>query len=197
MSEESPPSQLAALDNLEQAFQRQLEPFLLRVKQMTLEIVDEVGEKHGKPFLVQMRDTLVETVGAMLKTEVAARLDKLRPAVLEGGDALRKTGDTLLADLKQFITTTVTNVFQDQIPNYSSRAGRRMIDYFLAGTLLCLAAVLLCLGVIQGLEHFGVASFLSYLIGGGGALAVGMAYLKLRARNWRARERESPETQER
>src|SRR5579859_2626259 len=160
----NPQTPLAAVDELEQAFQRQLEPFLKRVKQMTLEIVDEVGDKHGRPFLVQVRETLVETVGTMLKTEVAARLDKLRPAVLEGGEALRKTSDSMLADLKQFITTTVANVFQEQVPNYSSKAGRRMIDYFLAATLLCLAAVLLCVGAIRALEHFGMHSYLAYLI---------------------------------
>jgi hypothetical protein len=183
--EELNPAPLTVVDDLEQAFQRQMEPFLERVKQMTLEIVDEVSQKHGTSFLVQVRQTLVETVGVMLKTEVAARLDKLRPAVLEGSDALRKTGDHLLADWKQFITKTVTDVFQEHVPKYSSRAGRRMIDYFLAGTLLCLAAVFLCVGAIKALEHFELPAYLAYLIGGGGALAVGMVYLNVRARKWR------------
>jgi len=179
------PTPLAVVDDLEQAFQRQMEPFLERVKQMTLEIVDEVSHKHGSPFLVQVRQTLVETVGVMLKTEVAARLDKLRPAVIEGSDHLRETGNNMLADLKQFITNTVANVFQKQVPEYSSWAGRRMIDYFLAGTLLCLSAVFLCVGAIKTLEHFELPTYLAFLIGGAGALAVGMVYLKVRARKWR------------
>jgi hypothetical protein len=185
------PAPLTVANDLERAFQRQMEPFLERVKQMTLEIVDEVSEKHGSSFLVQVRQTLVETVGGLLKTEVAARLDKLRPAVLEGSDALRKTGDHLLADWKEFITKTVTDVFQEHVPKYSSRAGRRMIDYFLAGTLLCLSAVLLCVGAIRAMEHFGVPGYLAFLIGGGGALAVGMIYLNVRARRWRRQNSKS------
>jgi len=84
MNDANQHSQLPALDDLEQAFQRQMEPFLQRVKQMTLEIVDEVGQKHGNPLFVQVRGILLETVGGILKTEVAAQLDKLRPAIADG-----------------------------------------------------------------------------------------------------------------
>ena len=191
MNDANQHSQLPALDDLEQAFQRQMEPFLQRVKQMTLEIVDEVGQKHGNPLFVQVRGILLETVGGILKTEVAAQLDKLRPAIADGSDTIRKSADNLLADMKQFITKTVVDVFQVHVPNYSSRAGRRMIDYFLAGTLLCLAAVLLFVGGILGLKHFGVDDYLAYLIGGAGALTVGMIYLKVRARKWRNQEPDS------
>ena len=191
MNDANQHSQLPALDDLEQAFQRQMEPFLQRVKQMTLEIVDEVGQKHGNPLFVQVRGILLETVGGILKTEVAARLDKLRPAIVEGSDAVRNSADNLLKDMKEFITKTVVDVFQVHVPNYSSRAGRRMIDYFLAGTLLCLAAVLLFVGGILGLKHFGVDDYLAYLIGGAGALTVGMIYLKVRARKWRNQEPDS------
>ena len=191
MNDANQHSQLPALDDLEQAFQRQMEPFLQRVKQVTLEIVDEVGQKHGNPLFVQVRGILLETVGGILKTEVAARLDKLRPAIADGSDTIRKSADNLLADMKQFITKTVVDVFQVHVPNYSSRAGRRMIDYFLAGTLLCLAAVLLFVGGILGLKHFGVDDYLAYLIGGAGALSVGMIYLKVRARKWRSQGQDS------
>ena len=191
MNDANQHSQLPALDDLEQAFQRQMEPFLQRVKQMTLEIVDEVGQKHGNPLFVQVRGILLETVGGILKTEVAAQLDKLRPAIADGSDTIRKSADNLLADMKQFITKTVVDVFQVHVPNYSSRAGRRMIDYFLAGTLLCLAAVLLFVGGILGLKHFGVDDYLAYLIGGAGALSVGMIYLKVRARKWRTQGQDS------
>jgi hypothetical protein len=191
MNDANQHSQVPALDDLEQAFQRQMEPFLQRVKQVTLEIVDEVGQKHGNPLFVQVRGILLETVGGILKTEVAARLDKLRPAIVEGSDAVRNSADNLLKDMKEFITKTVVDVFQVHVPNYSSRAGRRMIDYFLAGTLLCLAAVLLFVGGILGLKHFGVDDYLAYLIGGAGALTVGMIYLKVRARKWRNQEPDS------
>jgi len=191
MNDANQHSQLTGVDDLEQAFQRQMEPFLQRVKQMTLEIVDEVGQKHGNPLFVQVRGILLETVGGILKTEVAARLDKLRPAIVEGSDAVRNSADNLLKDMKQFITKTVVDVFQVHVPNYSSRAGRRMIDYFLAGTLLCLAAVFLFVGGVLGMRHFGMPEYLAYLIGGAGALTVGMIYLKVRARKCRTQGRDS------
>jgi len=191
MNDDANPAPLAAVNDLEQAFQRQMEPFLERVKQMTLEIVDEVGQKHGNPLFVQIREILVETVGGLLKTEVAARLDRLRPTVLEGSDSLRKIAHDFVEDMKQFITKTVIDVFQVYVPEYSSRAGRRVIDYFLAGTLLCLAAVLLVMGCILGLEEAGLPKYVDFLIGGGVALGVGMIYLRVRGRKWRAQGRNS------
>lgn len=172
----------AGLDDIERALQHQMGPFLKQVKQMTLEAIDEISQKHGSPLLAQLRQTLIETVGVMLKMEVTALLEQMKPAVREGGDAVRKNAAGLTEDLKQFITKTVVEVFQLHVPEYSRRAGQRAIDYFLSGTLFCLAAVLLCLGSILGLEEAGLAPFAAYLIGGGAALAAGFAFLKLRSR---------------
>src|SRR5439155_24905914 len=76
-------------------------PFLQQVKQMALEVIEEIGQKHGTPALAQLRQTLVETVGAVLKREEGSLLAQLKPAMVEGGDAVRQKTDSLLGDLKQ------------------------------------------------------------------------------------------------
>jgi hypothetical protein len=176
--------QILALNDLDQALNRQMEPFLQRMKQITLEVIDEVAQKHGSPLVAQLRQTLVETVGVIVRAQVPAILDQLRPSVREGGDTFRKNADSMAADLKQFISKTVVEVFREHVPTYSRWAGQRIIDYFLAGTLFCLAAVLLCVGTILGLEKAGLPAYLTYLVGGGVAVGVGAAFLKLRSRRW-------------
>jgi hypothetical protein len=179
-----PQRPLATVEDLEQAVQRQAEPLLQRVKQMTLEVIDEVARKHGNPLAAELRKVLLETVGSVLRTEAAALVDRLRPALLDGGTAMRQNADTLLKDLDQVLRSTVGEVFQDHVPAYSRWAGQRVIDYFLAGTLFCLAAVLLCVGGILGLQQAGLPSFVTYLVGGGVALGVGVFLLRLRSRHW-------------
>jgi hypothetical protein len=178
----SPQSPTALVAEIEQALQGQLEPFMQRLKQITLEVIDEVGDQHVQPFVVQLRQTLLDTVAAVLKTEIPALLKQLKPAIAENSEAVRQNADGLLGDVKQFVTKTAVEVFREQIPEYSRRTGQRVLDYFLAGTLFCLAAVLLCLGGILGLEAAGVPAYAAYLAGGGAALAVGLFFLKLRAR---------------
>jgi hypothetical protein len=176
------PGPVATIGEIEQAWQRQMEPLLLQVKQVALEVIDDVGRKHGNPLLGQVRQTLVETVGVLLKAELPALLEQLKPAVREGGEAVRHNADSLIADLKQFITTTVVEVFRVHVPEYSRWVGRRMIDYIVATTLFCLAAVLGCVGLILGLERAGLPAYATYLIGGGVAAAAAIALLKLRPR---------------
>ena len=159
-------------------------PFLQQVKQMALEVIEEIGQKHGTPALAQLRQTLVETVGAVLKREEGSLLAQLKPAMVEGGDAVRQKTDSLLGDLKQFITTTVVEVFRVHVPEYSRWAGQRVLDHILAATLFCLAAVLVCVGGILGLERAGLPQYAVYLIGGSVALVAGLAFLKLRSRRW-------------
>jgi hypothetical protein len=178
MTAPEPPPPSAA--SFELAVQRQIEPLLQRLKDVTLEVVDEVGRKHGNPLLAQVRQTLIESGAAVFKTEMAALLERLRPAVREGGAAIRKNADGLLGDLKAFMTQTVTDVFQVQVPEYSSWFGLRVIDYLLAGTLFSLGAVFAGVGLVLGLGELGVPNAVAYLIGGGVALAAGAALLRLR-----------------
>lgn len=170
---------------ISQALRQEMEPFLQRVKQVTLEVIDEVGRRHGDTLLVQLRQIVVETVGVMLKAEATTLLDRLKPAMIEGSDAVRQNTEGLLADLKSFITQTVAETFRVHVPEYSCWAGQRIIDYVLAGTLFGLAAILLCIGGIYGLQHLGLPPFATYLTGGLSALSAGWLFLKFRSRKWK------------
>jgi hypothetical protein len=181
---EGPAPRLLSLDDLEEAWQRQVGPFLQNVKQMTLQVIEDVGSKHGGPALAHFRQTLTDTLGAALKSQEAALWAQLKPALHEGGDALRQKTDLLLDNLKQFIATTVVEVFRIHVPEYSRWAGQRVLDYFLAGTLFCLAVVLICVGGILGLEAAGLPRYATYLLSGGAALGVGFIFLKLRSSQW-------------
>jgi hypothetical protein len=175
----NPPSQLATLPDVEQALQRQTGPFLQQVKQMTLEVIDEVGRKHGSPLLAELRQTLVEAVTTLLKAEVPALLAHLKPTMREGGDAVQQKLDSVLLDLKTFITKTVVDVFRLHVPEYSRWAGQRVIAYLMAGTLFCLAAVLGFVGLILGLERAGLPPYATDLVGCAVAVAAGVVLLKL------------------
>jgi hypothetical protein len=179
-SEQGPDGRVASatVPEVEQAIQRQLGPFLQQVKQMTLEVIDEVGRKHANPLLAQLRQTLAETIAALLKAEVPALLNQLKPAVLEGSDAFQQKTDKRVKELKEFITRTVSDVFRVHVPEYSSRAGHRMMVYLLAGTLFCLGAVVGCVGMILGLERAGLPGYATYLVGGGVAVAAGVLLLR-------------------
>jgi hypothetical protein len=176
----APPGRLTTFDDLERALERQTGPFLQRVKQTTLEVIDEVGSKHGGPLADLLRKMLVETVGPLLQTEVAALVDRLKPAVAEGRDAVRQDVERWFLDLKELLTRTVVEGLRVHLPELSRRAGRRVIDYVLASTLFGTAAVLGCVGILLGLRQAGLPDYAAFLISGGVALAGGLAVLKLR-----------------
>jgi hypothetical protein len=181
-AEPKPPATAPDVEAIERAVQRQIEPLLQRLKQVTLEVIDEVGRKHGNPLLAEVRQSLVEAGAAVFKTEMTALVERLRPTVRESGESIRRNADGLLGDLKAFIAQTVADVFQVQVPEYSTWFGLRVIDYLLAGTLFSLCAVFAGVGLVLGLGELGVPSFAAYLIGGGVALAAGAAVLRLRRR---------------
>lgn len=180
------------LDDFEQAWQRQLAPCLQEVKKMTLELIEEVGRKHGGPGLAHVQQTLTATVTAALKTQESALWTELKPALLQGGEAVRQKTDGLVESFKQFIAMTVIEVFRVHVPDYSRWAGQRVLDYVLAGTLFCLAVVLICVGALLGLERAGFPLYATYLVTGGLALVAGLAFLKLRARHWGGSKGQAP-----
>jgi hypothetical protein len=57
-----------------------------------------------------------------------------------------------------------------------------------ADTLFCLAAVLLCVGGVLGLQQAGLPPYATYLLGGSVALGAGWALLRLRAWDWAGRQ---------
>src|SRR5262245_15279779 len=171
----------AALTDLDRAIERHLDPVLQRVKHLTLEVIEEIGRKHGAPMLGEVRRAVVETVGTVIKTEIPLLVEKLKPAIAAGAEIVRKE---LVQDVSQLIANTAADVFQKKVPEYSRSIGLRLIDYLMAGTLFVLSAVLLSIGLILGLEWFGVPKYATYLTSGGLAVVLGWVFLRLRARRW-------------
>src|SRR5262249_39673046 len=139
----------AALTDLDRAIERYLDPVLQRVKQITLEVIEEVGRKHGVAIVTEVRQAVGKTVSTLFQTEIPLLVEKLKPVVVAGAETVRKE---LLQDVRQLVVTTVAEVFQQKVPEYSRKIGLRLIDYLMAGTLFVLSAVLLSVGVILGLE---------------------------------------------
>jgi hypothetical protein len=170
----------SAVAEFERAFQRNIEPFLQKAKQITLDVIEEAGRKHGAHLVTQMQTTLKETVNELVKVHIERMVEQLRP----GGEAARAKAESLLDDLKTFVRQTVGDVFKNHVPDYSRWAGQRIIDYVLAGILFAIAAVLVSVGGILGLEQAGMPRYATYLILGGVAFGAGFALLRLRARKW-------------
>lgn len=177
---------LLSLSELEQIWQRQVGVFLQDMKQTTLKLVEDVSAKYGESALARVRQTLTDTMAAVFKSQEAALWAQLKPALSEGTEAMRQKADAMMANLKQVIAVTVGEVFRVHVPEYSRWAGQRVLDYFLAGTLFCLAVVLVGVGTVHGLLHVGLPPFVTYLVTGTGALVLGLVFLRVRARRWSA-----------
>src|SRR5262249_33016430 len=113
---EAPPAaesaRLVSLDELEQLWQRQVGPFLANLKQTALQLIDDLSNRKDGPILARLRQTVTET----LETALWAQL---KPALNEGGDALRQKADSMLAGIRQMIALTVIEVFRVHVPEYS------------------------------------------------------------------------------
>jgi hypothetical protein len=160
--------------DVDQIIQRHLEPLLKRIKQSTLEVIEELGQKHGNRMLGELKQTVIDTV----KSQV---VDQLRPLVTQGGDTAKQKADSLLLDFQQFIKGTVAEVFQKHVPQYSAVLGQRVLDYVVAGILLGMGAVMGCVGALLSLDRIGVPTYMSFLVISAVSLAGGFALLRLRA----------------
>jgi hypothetical protein len=107
-------------------------------------------------------------------------VEQLRP----GGDAARRLAEGWIQELREFVNTTVRDLFEKRLPEYSRWAGQRVIDYVLVGILFAMAAVLVCVGGVLGLREAGVPPYMTYLVAGAVALVFGFWLLKLRSRSW-------------
>ncbi len=161
--------------------QRHVESLLQSTKQMIMEVVEEVGRKHGNSLVGEMEKVVRDTAGPLVKTQIDEVVDQLRPIVSASTDMARQQLDNLLKDLEQFLARTVDKVFELHVPEYTRWVGQRSLDYFLGGVLLALAAVLTCVGGLLGLERAGLPSFGAYLVAATVALTAGVALLTLRS----------------
>ncbi len=162
--------------------ERQLEPLLDRVKHTVLAVCAEVGQKYGATLLSGVRDALGEGVGGVLRQQLEPVVEQARRGMRDSTDFVGEYADLLVARMRDAVTEPIARVLREDLPNYARRAGGRVVDYALAATLFCLAAVFLLVGAVQGLQYAGLPSYLTYLLGGLAALGTGLVFLRLYAR---------------
>jgi hypothetical protein len=178
-------TQHAVLTGVEEMVRRQMEPFLDQTRQTILSTVEQMVHKHGDTLLGRVKGITLEIAEEMLLRQIEPFLDRARSLILEGlenASFAQKYADHLAAGLKKFARETVIEVLQVQVPAYSRRAGRRVLEYAVAGTLLCLAVILLLLGGIRGLQSAGVPDYATYLAGGLIAGGAGLFLLRMGSR---------------
>src|SRR5438874_3422427 len=142
----------AAVAEFERALQRNVEPFLEKAKQAVLDAVEAAVRKHGAGIVTELRQTLKAAVDELVRSHIEKLVEQLRP----GGDAARRLAEGWLKELREFADTTVRDLFEKRLPEYSRWAGQRVIDYVLVGVLFAMAAVLVCVGGVLGLREAGV-----------------------------------------
>lgn len=166
--------------DIEAALQRNVEPLLDKlkqaVKQAALGAVEEVVKKYGTGLAGEVRQTLRSAVDELVKAQVGRLVQELMPT----GDTARRLADGLHNELREFANTTLRDLFEKRLPEYSRWAGRSVIDYALAWFLLAVAAVLLFAGGVMALQQAGVPPYATFLIGGVAALGFGFVLLKAR-----------------
>jgi hypothetical protein len=178
-------TQQAVLGGVEEIVQRQMTPFLERAGQSVRDTVDYVLRQHADSLLGRLKGVSLDAAEEMLKKLIEPFLERTRHLVLDGlenASFVQRYADRLAASLKGFLVETVAEVFQVHVPEYSRRFGRRVVDYVVAGTLYCLAAIFLTVGGILGLQQAGWPPYATFLTGGTVALVLAVVLLKLRHR---------------
>lgn len=173
----------AWVGELERALQRNVEPLLDRLKQAVwqaaLGAIDETVRRYGVGLGDEVRQTLRTAVDEVVRAQVGRLVAELAPS----GDTAKRLADGLHQELRDFANTTLRDLFETRLPEYSRWAGRSIIDYALAGLLFAIAAVLLFAGGVLALNAAGVPPYATYLIGG--VVALGFGFVLLKAREWR------------
>jgi hypothetical protein len=170
--------QAALREAVEELRQRQLEAVLERLKETALAMLEEARQKHVGPLLAQLQ----EVVGELLRRQLDQVADRARQELRDGGAYFKEHADLLVGKMREAVTEPVARALSVQAPEYARRAGGRVLDYALAGTLFCVEAVLLPVGVVQGLQEAGLPAYLSDILGGLGALGIGLVFLRLSRR---------------
>ena len=169
----------AAVGELERTIQENAEPLLEKAKKALLNAIDEAVRKHGVALLGELRGTLKAAVDGIVAAQIEKMVEQLRP----GGDAAKQLAEGWVRELREYGDTTVRELFEKRVPEYSRWAGQRVIDFALVGVLFTVAVVLLFAGGILGLREAGVPPFAALLIGGVVALGFGFWLLRTRPRS--------------
>jgi hypothetical protein len=167
---------------VEELQQKQMDPLLGRIKETVLAAVEEVGQKHAGPLLARLKESLGEAVGELVRRQMDPLLDGARRGMRDSAGFVREYADQLVGKVRDAVTEPLARVMQVLLPECARRAGGHMIDYALAATLFCVAAVFLLVGAVQGLQQAGLPTYLTYILGGLTALGTGLVFLRLYAR---------------
>jgi hypothetical protein len=168
----------ALRETAEELRQRQLESVLQRLKETALAALEEARQKHVSPLLAQVQEVL----GEALRRQVDQVADRVRQELRDGSASFKDYTDQLVVKMRETVAEPMARALRVQVPEYARRAGGRVLDYALAATLFCVAAVLLPVGAVQGLQQTGLPAYLTYILGGLGALGIGLVFLRLYAR---------------
>jgi hypothetical protein len=167
------------LETAEELEKRQLEPFLERLKQTVVAILGEVWQRYTPPLVTRLQETLSEAVREGLRGQMDTVVAAVRQGLREGTEFTREQTDLLLGKVRQTVTDPLARVAREHFPEYAHWFGGRVVDYALATTLFCVAAILLLVGSVQGLQHAGVPPYLTYFLGGLGGVGAGVVFLRL------------------
>jgi hypothetical protein len=170
--------QAVVRETVEELRQRQLDSVLERLKETALDVLEEARQKHVGPFLAQLQ----EVVGEVLRRQVDQFAERARQEVRDGSLHLKEYTDELAGKMREAVTEPVARVLRVHAPEYARQAGGRILDYALAATLFCVAAVLLSVGAVQGLQQAGLPAYVSDILGGLGALTAGLVFWRISRR---------------
>ena len=158
-----------------------LKPLFDTARQTILESVHEAANAHVPEMLTQVRATTLETVQEVLQQKVEPFLERTRQQILDGlanTEIVQKHTDVVLDRVRTFLRDAVHEVVRLHLSDSALWLGQRLVRYAMAGTLLCLTAIFLSLGLILGLQQAGVPPYATYL--GGGTLAAVLAVVVVR-----------------
>jgi hypothetical protein len=167
------------LQTADELNRRHVEPAVGRTREMMLALVEEVVKRHATPLIGEFRAALQRTVEELVQSQMDPILAKARQSVRESAQLATEFADVIVGRLRVTVAEPTGELLRRKLPGYAHWAGRRALDYVLAGTLFALAAVFLSLGSVFGLQHAGMAPFATYLVVGSVALVAGLVFLLL------------------
>ncbi len=185
----------ALVQTLAEVQKDHLEPFLAQVRQTILTTLDEAARNHAQPLLVQVQESLLGVASHLYQTYTATLLGQVQETLTTSLNqvceqyvqpvkeltqslhqqfttAIREQGETLIGSARQTL--------EDYLPGHLRWMGKRGMDYAIAGTLFCVAAILIALGLVEALRAMGVPLWGVYLPVGLLALVIGLIFYRRR-----------------
>jgi hypothetical protein len=169
------------LQTAEELQKRQLDPLLEQTRKFLLGVADELRDKYTKPLADQVKKAMLETVDEMRQKHAEPFLGVAREMLDRLNVTLR---EQLLVSLRVTLLDPLQDILNKRFPPMMQGAGARALDIVIAGTLFCVAAVLVSVGIVLGLQRLGVPDWITFLGVGLAALLVGLIFYRKRAAFW-------------